>query len=264
MDLLGGTGGLVEFKASLLASHGFAALALAYFGYDDLPSFPCPYIELDYIEDAAEWLYHHPMVLPDGIAVHSHCMGTWLALLLASYRTDLVKAVVAIAPWACTVETPYRYKGKLSNVFEYSKEAIKTTDQGIITRYCFPTLKEIINPSAELPALIPVENITCHILLGFGTEDMNSDAESSSGFIFDRLKAVGKGFLCTVLRFPGAGHMIDPPYSPLCYASYNKYSKQYIVWGGETKCHALCQEIYWKRSLNFLQQNVMRNLKCNL
>ena len=37
IDLLGGVGGLVEFKASLLASNGFAALALAYFAYDDLP-----------------------------------------------------------------------------------------------------------------------------------------------------------------------------------------------------------------------------------
>ena len=57
MDLLGGTGGLVEFKASLLASRGFAALALAYFGYDDLPSSISPYVELDYIEEAAKWLY---------------------------------------------------------------------------------------------------------------------------------------------------------------------------------------------------------------
>ena len=36
IDLLGGVGGLVEFKASLLTSNGFVALALAYFAYDDL------------------------------------------------------------------------------------------------------------------------------------------------------------------------------------------------------------------------------------
>ena len=70
MDLLGGTGGLVEFKASLLASRGFAALALAYFGYDDLPSSPSPYVELDYIEEAAKWLYQHPKVIPPGMIVN--------------------------------------------------------------------------------------------------------------------------------------------------------------------------------------------------
>lgn len=35
--MLGEVGGLVEYKASLLASHGFAALALAYLNFDDLP-----------------------------------------------------------------------------------------------------------------------------------------------------------------------------------------------------------------------------------
>ena len=58
------------------------------FSYDDLPSLP-QYINLDYIEEAVEWLYHHPKVLP---------------FLLASYRTDLVKAMVAISPWhACSL-----------------------------------------------------------------------------------------------------------------------------------------------------------------
>ena len=33
IDLLGGAGGLVELKAALLASRGFAALVFAYFAY---------------------------------------------------------------------------------------------------------------------------------------------------------------------------------------------------------------------------------------
>ena len=36
--MFGGIGNLVEFRAALLASRGFAALALPYFGYDDLPN----------------------------------------------------------------------------------------------------------------------------------------------------------------------------------------------------------------------------------
>ena len=38
IDLYGTAGGLNEYRAALLASRGFAALALAYFGYDDLPT----------------------------------------------------------------------------------------------------------------------------------------------------------------------------------------------------------------------------------
>ena len=266
MDLLGGTGGLVEFKASLLASHGFAALALAYFGYDDLPSSTSPYVELDYIEEAAKWLYQHPKVLPGGIALHSHCMGTWLALLLASYRTDLVKAVVAVEPWYFALQnTAYRYKGKLSNTYyNFAAEAVKYTDQGIILRFCFSTFKETANPSADLPALTPVENILCPILLVYSTEDLNMNPKLTSQYIYDRLKAVNKDSLCTMLRLPGAGHMVDPPHSPLCYSSYSSFFKVQVVWGGQPKSHAMGQVIYWDKSLQFMQEHLMRYVKSSL
>ena len=38
IDMFGTAGGLTEFRAALLASRGFAALALAYFAYEDLPA----------------------------------------------------------------------------------------------------------------------------------------------------------------------------------------------------------------------------------
>ena len=265
MDLLGGTGGLVEFKASLLASRGFAALALAYFGYDDLPSSPSPYVELDYIEEAAKWLYQHPKVIPGGIALHSHCMGTWLALLLASYSTDLVKAVVAVGPWYFAINnTAYRYKGKLSNTYNLPAEAVKYTDQGIIGRFCFAVSEATTNPLADLPALTPVENIFCPILLVYSTEDLNMNAELTSRYIYDHLKAVNKDSLCTMLRLPGAGHMVDPPHSPLCYSSYSSFFKEQVVWGGQPKSHAMGQMIYWDKSLLFMQQHLMRNVKSSL
>ena len=260
--MLGGAGGLAEFKASLFASHGFAALALAYFGYDDLPSSP-QYIDLDYIEEAAEWLYYHPKVLPNGIAVHAICMGAWVGLLLACYRTDLVKALLAISPWHVPFWRPYKYKGKLSNIFVYSKENIKMTDEGIILRYCASSAKEFALPSAELSALTPVERITCPVLLVSGSNDLLLETDSNVSHISDRLKAVGKESLCTVMQFPGAGHLIEPPYVPLCHAAYMKLFKELWVMGGEPESHAQAQEISWHKILDFLQQN-LKNFKSSL
>ena len=37
IDLFGTAGGLNDFRAALLASRGFAAFSLAFFGYEDLP-----------------------------------------------------------------------------------------------------------------------------------------------------------------------------------------------------------------------------------
>lgn len=54
-------GGLTEFRASLLASHGFAVLAVAYFAYEDLPNL-LQEVDLEYFEEAANLLLAHPKV----------------------------------------------------------------------------------------------------------------------------------------------------------------------------------------------------------
>ena len=42
-----------------MASHGFVTLTLAYLAYDDLPEFP-PSLDIEYFEEAANWLSNHP------------------------------------------------------------------------------------------------------------------------------------------------------------------------------------------------------------
>ena len=106
IDLLGAAVGLVEFKASLLASHGFATLALAYLGYEDRPLCPSS-INLDYFEEAVNWLISHPKVLPHGIGMHAICYGSWIALLMASYQIAPIKAVVAISPLVIACLLPF-------------------------------------------------------------------------------------------------------------------------------------------------------------
>ena len=112
--------------------------------------------------------------------------------------------------------------------------------------------------------MTPVENTFCPILLVYSTEDLNMNAELTSRYIYDRLKAVNKDSLCTMLRLPGAGHMVDPPHSPLCYSSYSSFSKVQVVWGGQPKSHAMGQMIYCDKSLLFMQQHLMRNVKSSL
>lgn len=55
IDLYGSGGGLVEYRASLLASRGFVTLALAYMAFEDLPAMP-EILELDYFEEAVNFL----------------------------------------------------------------------------------------------------------------------------------------------------------------------------------------------------------------
>lgn len=61
MDLFGLGGGLLEYRASLLAGKGFAVMALAYYNYDDLPR-SIETLHLEYFEEAVNYLLHHPEV----------------------------------------------------------------------------------------------------------------------------------------------------------------------------------------------------------
>src|SRR5580704_6452560 len=95
--VLGGSeGGMPTRRAAWLASHGFAALALAYFRYDDLPK-ELAGIPLEYFGQALSWMTHRPEILGDRIGVMGVSRGAELALQLGSMYPR-IKAVVAYVP----------------------------------------------------------------------------------------------------------------------------------------------------------------------
>ena len=264
IDLLGTIGGIVEFKASLLASHGFATLALAYIGYEDQPLSPSS-IDLDYFEEAANWLVSHPKVLPHGIGMHTICYGSWIGLLMASYQIAPVKAIVAISPLVIAYVHPFQLKGRVSDMIPPNNSRVQSSEKGSIWRFAVSTDIDGMNPTvSKYSAITPVENINCPVMLVSGTDDLNIPAEFAAKFIVDRLKENGKEHLCTNLHYPQAGHLIEPPYSPLCDSSYNKSLKDlngdsYTAWGGETGAHARAQEDSWSKILQFLRKHLQQD-----
>lgn len=95
--VLGGSeGGLPMRRAALLASHGYSALALAYFRYENLPK-ELAAIPLEYFGEAIAWMKQRPEVLPDHIGVVGVSRGGELALQLGSMYPS-IKAVVAYVP----------------------------------------------------------------------------------------------------------------------------------------------------------------------
>jgi acetyl esterase/lipase len=92
----GSDGGLSEGMAALLASHGFAALALAYFRAEHLPP-DLTEIPLEYFETAIRWLGRQPSVAAGGLGVVGRSRGGELALLLAATFPEIT-AVVGYVP----------------------------------------------------------------------------------------------------------------------------------------------------------------------
>ena len=262
IDLFGAAGGIVEFKASLLASRGFATLALAYLGYEDQPSSPSS-TNLDYFEEAASWLISHSKVLPHGIGMHAICYGSWIALLMASYQIAPIKAVVAISPLVIACLLPFQLRGRVSDIIPLDESKAVSSEKGSIYRFALPTGIDYMNPTtvSKYSAITPVENINCPVMLVSGTDDLKVSTDFTVKFIFDRLKENGKEHLCTTLRYPQAGHLIEPPYSPICDSSFRKSTKEwcgypYLAWGGETVAHARTQEDCWPKILHFLRKHL--------
>ncbi|XP_068254427.1 acyl-coenzyme A thioesterase 5-like isoform X3 [Nyctibius grandis] len=92
IDMYGDEGGLIEFRSSLLATHGFAALSLPYFDFEDLPKVMKEF-NLEYFEEAARFLRRHPKVKGPGVGVIGTGKGAELGLSMITFLPEVVAAV---------------------------------------------------------------------------------------------------------------------------------------------------------------------------
>ena len=252
IDLFGTAGGLIEFKASLLASHGFAALSLAYFAYDDLPKYLL-YCELEYFEEAAEWLVKHPDVVSRGIGLMGVSKGAEITLMMAAHRKDIVKAIVPISTSLVVSASPFKVRGQLTGVYFDGTKARMTADGALIIRDCIPAQDfDKFDPSS----VIPVEKIDYPMLIICGSDDLAVATVEVAQEIHIRMTSHGKGARCSVLSYPGTGHLIEPPYAPHCFASYHKAFKTTFAWGGNARDHSKAQEDSWQKIIEFFSNNL--------
>ncbi|KAF7702066.1 hypothetical protein HF521_001349 [Silurus meridionalis] len=111
-------------------------------------------------------------------------------------------------------------------------------------------------------SVIKMGRIKCPILLIVGEDDQNWPASESAEDMKLMMEHGGNRHLLTVLSYPGAGHLIEPPYSPHCRASnfmltqHEVRTKVVVLWGGQTEPHSRAQEDSWHKTLAFLEQHL--------
>ncbi|XP_056661273.1 bile acid-CoA:amino acid N-acyltransferase [Monodelphis domestica] len=250
IDLFGGIGGLVEFRASLLASHGFATLALAYFAYDDLPK-NLDVIDIEYFEEAADILLRHPKVLGPSIGIVSVSRGAQIGMAMATFLKQ-VAATVCINGVFLAEQIVIKYRNEKFFSFSQHLERLRINELGLLAFY-----SALGNPQEEANkhGLLPVERAEGHILFIVGEKDYSVNSKIHAEQVMEQLRRHGKNN-ATLLSYPGAGHLIEPPYSPLCVASMNPFIPRPVLWGGETIPHAEAQEHSWKEILKFLRHHL--------
>jgi dienelactone hydrolase len=194
----GSEGGMPLGKAAWLASRGYAAFALAYFRYDDLP----PLLEgipLEYFGSALGWMMQRPEISADRIAVMGTSRGGELALQLGSMYPQ-IKAVVAYVP------ANVRYPACCGN----TRVPYAWTWQGQALAFEFPRGRGR-NPEPALGAAIAVEHTHGPILLISGEDDGVWNSTEMANAVVARLKQTHFPYPYEHLKYPHAGHRAGRP-----------------------------------------------------
>ncbi|XP_036891798.1 bile acid-CoA:amino acid N-acyltransferase [Sturnira hondurensis] len=250
IDLYGGSGGLVEFRASLLAAHGFAVLALAYFAYEDLPELLLE-VDLEYFEEAVNLLLAHPKIQGPGVGVISLSKGAEIGLAMACFLKQVV-ATVCISGANSVFDFPFKYKDLVMSPIRSFMERMDTDVSGAVRLFHYwGDPRDKVNQQSVLP----IEKAQGQILFITGENDHSLNSKEHAKQALEQLKSHGKSN-GRMLVYPGAGHLIEPPYMPLCYASRSVVKFLTLLWGGEPAGHAAAQEHAWGEIQKFFRQHL--------
>jgi len=259
-------GGVPEPQAALFASHGFTALALAYFG---TPPFPPTLVEipLEYFGSALQWLVRQKRVNPYAIAVTGASKGGELALLLGATFPQ-IRAVVAytpsgviwqgqqvLGPQPSAPRAAWTLGGKPLPFLRYPTQPIdRTSPRTAIAPSILAALRDV---EAVEQATIPVERTRGPILLITGQDDPLWPAELAE-IAVRRLAKQRFPFLVEHLSYPGAGHLIFfPPYGPTTIrALRHPVLKRTFHYGGTTAGDAFARADSWPKVLAFLRRSL--------
>jgi hypothetical protein len=210
--LLGGSGGGIgwqRYMGKLLAERGIAAMALAYFGMDGLPS-ELERVPVEYVEHGLTWLRLQPEIDSTRIGVAGVSKGGELALLIASLRPEL-RAVAAFVPSGYVFQSiangfprtsSWTYRGRDVPFVAYGR----VESPRDLADYYRAGIEQADSLEA---ATIAVERINGPVLLLSGESDTLWPSSDLSRAVVGRLLAHGFAHEVEHVAYPEAGHLIS-------------------------------------------------------
>ncbi|XP_029951682.1 peroxisomal succinyl-coenzyme A thioesterase-like [Salarias fasciatus] len=253
MDLWGGGGQLVEYRTVLLASHGIAALTIDYLT-TKITKETGKLVNLQYFETAYRFLQEHPQILGSRIAMLGISVGSSMALKMAAYSEVMKLRCVVCINGTHVQPVDKDIEGMIKAMMDNaSKIRINEENQTI--------LREMVPPITSDPLKkVDVGRLQCPLMLIVGEDDMSCTSQESAVDMKEMMERAGNSHLLIILSYPDAGHLIEPPYTPLTRASnfipYNSRTSIMVLWGGQPVAHSRAQEDSWKKMLLFLRVNL--------
>lgn len=269
--VLGGSdGGISEHRSALLASHGYAALSLAYFRCHGLPR-SLVNIPLEYFENAIQWIRAQTWLHDHFLAVWGVSRGGELALLIGS-TIPQINGIVAYVPSGVLhggfgpddasndgLCAAWSYRGRS---LPYLRENNTADDPASVDYRVAPVaeapryLALLRDVSAVERATIPVEKIQGPVLLVSGQDDQIWPSSVMAEIAIRRLEQKNHAFPFRHVSYPGAGHGIYVPYSS---TTQNVFvhpidGTQYTL-GGRPEADAEAGADAWRHVLAFLKES---------
>ncbi|XP_066492754.1 acyl-coenzyme A thioesterase 1-like [Tiliqua scincoides] len=246
IDMFGDEGGLTEYRSGLLATHGFAALALPYFNFEDLPKVMGDF-HLEYFKEAVCFLLRHPKVKGPGIGVVGNGKGAEFASSMMTFLPEVVAAVCISGCSSITASALHYDKLTLPGLC-FNMSRVSISESGVFDIY--EALDDPLDP-ANSSCRIPIEKAEGHFLFVVGEDDRIWKSSLYAQIATECLRQHGKDNF-KLLSYAGAGHQINPPFSPVCLVSLDRVLGVPILGGGEKRAHAHAQEHSWEKILEFL------------
>jgi dienelactone hydrolase len=265
----GGSGGGLGPAAGwapILASHGIAVLAIAYFGAPGLPE-SLVGIEVETVERAARWLLGRDDVLAGMVAVMGMSRGSELAML-ASVLVDQVGPVVAFAPssisWAGLdaqgpVDAPaWTYRGQeipYAHIGAAARMGPLPTNDPLALRPAFETA--LRDERAINHAEIPIERAKGPILMVSGQDDAMWPSTTMAAIAERRAAQHGAAAQVRHLRYPDAGHLCaGVPGLPVVTEVRHPLTGGFYSFGGTRAGNAAARADSWPQVLTFLRNTL--------
>jgi pimeloyl-ACP methyl ester carboxylesterase len=266
MIVLGGSGGGADHaRAALYASHGYAALALAYFGVPGLPR-GLVNIPLEYVGRAIDHALAEIKPPKDIVIVEGISRGGELALL-AGATFPKVRAVLGVmasglvmggfgppSPGAAHPRAAWLLDGKpVPDLFEGNPMvdwSTSKTETSLVPGY-LAAMRHA--PSVER-ATIAVERINGPVMLVSGKDDRLAPRVELAEIARRRLVQYRHRWPVAHLVYDDCGHTIAPPYIPATVDSFvHPVSKDVTALGGTTPGRAHANADWWPKALAFLE-----------
>lgn len=184
-----------------------------------------------------------------GIGVISVSKGAEIGLAMACFLKQVV-AIVCINGPNAIFEFPLRYRNLVITPIPSFLEHLQIDVSGAVRLRHY---RGDPRDKSNQQSVLPVEKAGGQILFIVGEDDESSNSKEYAKQALDQLRSHGRSN-GRMLVYPGAGHLIEPPYAPLCYASRNNHLSVPLLWGGDPAAHAAAQEHAWGEIQKFFRQ----------